>query len=214
MSFVIKYAAWKIFNTAHFHRLQLCGASSSQSYIHPAQLNQRLRPQAAATLTCETCGEELLLEDMGTHVLLNHLDKDMYCPLCPLSGVSFDELCGHLSSAHPDSRAGAPPSGCLDSPDQEGAPKASGCSSRTAGEAEDLRSAGTPAPVPSALARRDADPSWDAGRERPEDDDAEEPASSPAGLSLLLPLFHLFTVQVLAQLQKSLQWDLFKKVEF
>lgn len=152
-------------------------------------------------LTCETCGEELLLEDMRTHFLLNHLDKDMYCPLCPLSGVSFDELCCHLGSAHPDNRAVAPSSGCLDSPDQEGAPKASGCSSRTAGEAEDLRSAGTPAPVPSALARWDTDPSWGVGREwTDDDDDAEEPASSPGGLPLLLSLFHFFTVQVLAQL--------------
>lgn len=149
------------------------------------------------------------MEDMTTPFLLNHLDKDMYCPLCPLSGVSLDELCCHVSSAHPDSRAAAPSSGCLDSPDQEGAPEAPDCSSRTAWGAEELGSAGTPAPGPSALARRDTDPSWDVGRERAEDDDAEEPASSPGGLPLLLPLFHFFTVQVLAQLQKSLKWDIF-----
>lgn len=153
------------------------------------------------------------MEDMRRHFLLNHLDKDMYCPLCPLSGVSFDELCCHLGSAHPDSRAVAPSSGCLDSPDQEGAPKASGCSSRTAGAAEDRRSAGTPAPVPSALARRDTEPRWDLGRGWTEDDD-EEPASSPGGLSLLLSLFPFVTVQVLAQLQKSLEWGLFKNIEF
>ncbi|XP_077382704.1 zinc finger-containing ubiquitin peptidase 1 isoform X2 [Festucalex cinctus] len=52
-------------------------------------------------LTCEICGEGIMLEeDMKTHMLLSHLD--MHCPLCSLSGVSHDELCYHISSAHPD----------------------------------------------------------------------------------------------------------------
>lgn len=59
-------------------------------------------------LTCEICGEELVLEeDMKTHLLLSHLENDMHCPLCSLSGVSYDELSFHISSAHPDSQNAA-----------------------------------------------------------------------------------------------------------
>lgn len=54
-------------------------------------------------LTCEICGEEILLEeDMKTHLLLSHLENRMHCLLCSLSGVSYDELCFHISSAHPE----------------------------------------------------------------------------------------------------------------
>lgn len=54
-------------------------------------------------LTCEICGEQILLEeDMKTHLLLSHLENDLHCPLCFLSGVSYDELCFHISVAHPE----------------------------------------------------------------------------------------------------------------
>ncbi|XP_008322089.1 zinc finger-containing ubiquitin peptidase 1 [Cynoglossus semilaevis] len=54
-------------------------------------------------LTCDICGEEILFEeDMKTHILLSHVENDMHCPLCSLSGVSYDELCFHISSAHPE----------------------------------------------------------------------------------------------------------------
>uniref|UniRef100_A0A671U0Z9 C2H2-type domain-containing protein n=1 Tax=Sparus aurata TaxID=8175 RepID=A0A671U0Z9_SPAAU len=54
-------------------------------------------------LTCDICGEAIMFEeDMRTHLLLSHLENDMHCPLCSLSGVSYDELCFHISSAHPD----------------------------------------------------------------------------------------------------------------
>ncbi|XP_053736812.1 zinc finger-containing ubiquitin peptidase 1 isoform X1 [Synchiropus splendidus] len=54
-------------------------------------------------LTCEICGEELLLEeDLKTHLLLSHEENDMDCPLCSLSGVSYDELCHHINFAHPE----------------------------------------------------------------------------------------------------------------
>lgn len=155
-------------------------------------------------LTCEICGEELLLEDMKTHFLLNHLENDMYCPLCSLSGITFDELCFHISSAHPDKSAVTPSSGCLVSPDHERAKKLSDYSSRTTGEAKDVgdgqSSAGKPALVPSALTMRNTEPSWDFGRKRTEDDDAEEPASLPRGLSnCSRSLFPSFPVQVLRQ---------------
>lgn len=148
-------------------------------------------------LTCEICGEELLLEDMKTHFLLNHLEDDMYCPLCSLSGITFDELCFHISSAHPDKSAVTPSPGCLVSPDHERAKKLSDYSSRTTGQS----SAGKPALVPSALTTRNTEPSWDFGRKRTEDDDAEQPASSPRGLSnCSCSLFPSFPVQVLQQL--------------
>ncbi|XP_045082099.1 zinc finger-containing ubiquitin peptidase 1-like isoform X2 [Coregonus clupeaformis] len=54
-------------------------------------------------LTCEICGEELVLEeDMKTHLLLSHLENDMGCPLCSLSRVSYDELHFHINTAHKD----------------------------------------------------------------------------------------------------------------
>ncbi|XP_037310146.2 zinc finger-containing ubiquitin peptidase 1 [Pungitius pungitius] len=77
-------------------------------------------------LTCEICGEDVMLEeDMKTHLLLSHVETDAHCPLCPLSGVSYDELCFHISSAHPEE-----PHRVRDS-----APFAStpGCSARTNG---------------------------------------------------------------------------------
>ena len=69
-----------------------------------------------AMLTCDICGEEIMFEeDMRTHLLLSHLENDMHCPLCSLSGVSYNELCFHISSAHPDEQDQAHltlPSGC------------------------------------------------------------------------------------------------------
>ncbi|KAM3873582.1 zinc finger-containing ubiquitin peptidase 1 [Diretmus argenteus] len=59
-------------------------------------------------LTCDICGEELVLEeDMKTHLLLSHLENEMSCPLCSLSGVSYDELRFHISTAHPEMHDGA-----------------------------------------------------------------------------------------------------------
>nr|XP_033494846.1 zinc finger-containing ubiquitin peptidase 1 isoform X3 [Epinephelus lanceolatus] len=75
-------------------------------------------------LTCEICGEEIMLEeDMKTHLLLSHLENDMHCPLCSLSGVSYDELCFHISSAHPEKQPRVQ--------DQAHFPSTSGCSAET-----------------------------------------------------------------------------------
>ncbi|XP_029927370.1 zinc finger-containing ubiquitin peptidase 1 isoform X2 [Myripristis murdjan] len=64
-------------------------------------------------LTCEICGEELMLEeDMKTHLLLSHLENKMSCPLCSLSGVSYDELSFHISTAHPENHSGLQDSDC------------------------------------------------------------------------------------------------------
>uniref|UniRef100_A0A3P9JVM8 Zinc finger-containing ubiquitin peptidase 1 n=1 Tax=Oryzias latipes TaxID=8090 RepID=A0A3P9JVM8_ORYLA len=60
-------------------------------------------------LTCEVCGEELLLEeDMKTHLLLVHLEADLHCPLCFLSAVSYDQLHAHMSTAHPEEQHNHP----------------------------------------------------------------------------------------------------------
>ncbi|XP_042345688.1 zinc finger-containing ubiquitin peptidase 1 [Plectropomus leopardus] len=79
-------------------------------------------------LTCDNCGEDIMLEeDMKSHLLLSHLENGMHCPLCSLSGVSFDELCFHISSAHGEKQHGAQdqahltvPSGCFSAADSDG----------------------------------------------------------------------------------------------
>ncbi|KAM9852593.1 zinc finger-containing ubiquitin peptidase 1 [Aulostomus maculatus] len=61
--------------------------------------------QAAAMLKCEICGEEIMLEeDMKTHLLPSHMENDSHCPFCSLSGVSHDELCFHISTAHAENQ--------------------------------------------------------------------------------------------------------------
>ncbi|MBN3305743.1 ZUFSP hydrolase, partial [Amia calva] len=51
--------------------------------------------------TCDICGEEGLSEaDMKTHLLLRHVENDMCCPFCCLSGVTYDELQFHIDIAH------------------------------------------------------------------------------------------------------------------
>ncbi|XP_062278222.1 zinc finger-containing ubiquitin peptidase 1 [Scomber scombrus] len=93
-------------------------------------------------LTCEICGEEIMLEeDMKTHLLISHLENDMHCPLCSLSGVSYNELCFHISSAHPEHTASSDCSaGTNTGGIERGKPQTSqscsiGCSSAAAGEA-------------------------------------------------------------------------------
>lgn len=45
---------------------------------------------------------------MKTHLLLIHMENEMTCPFCCLSGVSYDELCFHIGTAHPDSNDRGP----------------------------------------------------------------------------------------------------------
>ncbi|XP_052345817.1 uncharacterized protein LOC127914308 [Oncorhynchus keta] len=52
-------------------------------------------------LTCEICGEELVLDkDMKTHLLLSHMENNMGCPLCSWSGVAYNELRFHINTTH------------------------------------------------------------------------------------------------------------------
>lgn len=51
--------------------------------------------------TCDICCEEFLSEaDLKTHLLLSHLENEMACPFCSLSGVSYDELNFHINTTH------------------------------------------------------------------------------------------------------------------
>ncbi|XP_063055692.1 zinc finger-containing ubiquitin peptidase 1 [Engraulis encrasicolus] len=50
---------------------------------------------------CEICSENLASDsEMKTHLLLSHLENEMGCPFCSLSGVSYDELHFHINTAH------------------------------------------------------------------------------------------------------------------
>ncbi|XP_066508187.1 zinc finger-containing ubiquitin peptidase 1-like isoform X1 [Hoplias malabaricus] len=50
---------------------------------------------------CDICCQELVSEsDLRTHLLLSHLEREMNCPFCSLSGVSYDELNFHVATAH------------------------------------------------------------------------------------------------------------------
>lgn len=54
-------------------------------------------------LVCDICGEEALLEeDMKTHLLLSHLEREISCPLCSIAGLSYDEIHFHINTAHPE----------------------------------------------------------------------------------------------------------------
>lgn len=146
------------------------------------------------------------MEDMKTHFLLNHPDNDMYCPLCSLSGVSFDQLCSHISSAHPDKRAVTPSSARLVSPHHERAEKVPGYGSRTTAGARDTRE-GEPARAPSDLTTRNTEPRWDFSRE--DDGDAEE----RGGLPTFLSLFSLFSVKFSHGFQNPSKLSLFKNFD-
>ncbi|XP_069028138.1 zinc finger-containing ubiquitin peptidase 1 isoform X1 [Embiotoca jacksoni] len=104
-------------------------------------------------LTCDICREEVMLEeDMKTHLLLSHLESDLRCPLCCRSAASYDELCFHVTSAHPEEpqRAQGPDhltSGCS-APNAGGGdskrPRTSGSTWDTDGEATPTCSSGRP----------------------------------------------------------------------
>ncbi|XP_048881084.1 zinc finger-containing ubiquitin peptidase 1 [Brienomyrus brachyistius] len=54
-------------------------------------------------LVCDICGEEALLEeDMKTHLLLSHLEREISCPLCSMAGLTYDEIQFHINTAHPE----------------------------------------------------------------------------------------------------------------
>uniref|UniRef100_A0A8C9AXP8 Zinc finger-containing ubiquitin peptidase 1 n=1 Tax=Prolemur simus TaxID=1328070 RepID=A0A8C9AXP8_PROSS len=52
-------------------------------------------------LSCDICGETVTSEsDMKTHLLVVHMENEVVCPFCKLSGVNYDEMCFHIETAH------------------------------------------------------------------------------------------------------------------
>lgn len=53
--------------------------------------------------TCLICGQEDLSEgDMRSHVLLEHVECNVCCPFCDLSGITNEEMTTHINSVHFD----------------------------------------------------------------------------------------------------------------
>ncbi|XP_030054401.1 zinc finger-containing ubiquitin peptidase 1 [Microcaecilia unicolor] len=51
--------------------------------------------------TCDICGEVILLEaDMKTHLVVAHIEQELSCPFCSLSGVTYDEMSLHIDTCH------------------------------------------------------------------------------------------------------------------
>ncbi|XP_023569995.1 zinc finger with UFM1-specific peptidase domain protein isoform X2 [Octodon degus] len=57
-------------------------------------------------LPCDICGEMVTSEsDMKSHLLIVHMENEVICPFCKLSGVNYDEMCFHIETAHFDQNA-------------------------------------------------------------------------------------------------------------
>ncbi|XP_078226885.1 zinc finger-containing ubiquitin peptidase 1 isoform X4 [Callithrix jacchus] len=52
-------------------------------------------------LSCDICGETVTSEpDMKAHLLIVHMENEIICPFCKLSGVNYDEMCFHIETTH------------------------------------------------------------------------------------------------------------------
>ncbi|KAL2792471.1 zinc finger-containing ubiquitin peptidase 1 isoform 1 [Daubentonia madagascariensis] len=52
-------------------------------------------------LSCDICGETVTSEsDMKAHVIIVHMENEVICPFCKLSGVNYDEMYFHIETAH------------------------------------------------------------------------------------------------------------------
>ncbi|XP_062953331.1 zinc finger-containing ubiquitin peptidase 1 isoform X3 [Cynocephalus volans] len=52
-------------------------------------------------LSCDICGETVTSEpDMKAHLLIVHMENEVICPFCKLSGVNYEEMCFHIETAH------------------------------------------------------------------------------------------------------------------
>ncbi|XP_006839966.1 PREDICTED: zinc finger with UFM1-specific peptidase domain protein [Chrysochloris asiatica] len=50
--------------------------------------------------SCDICGETVTSEpDMKAHLIV-HMESEVICPFCKLSGVNYDEMCFHIETAH------------------------------------------------------------------------------------------------------------------
>ncbi|XP_072264896.1 zinc finger-containing ubiquitin peptidase 1 isoform X2 [Pyxicephalus adspersus] len=54
-------------------------------------------------LICDICTQEVPSEDeLKSHLLLAHMERDSCCPFCAITGITFDELSYHINTAHAD----------------------------------------------------------------------------------------------------------------
>ncbi|KAG8510942.1 Zinc finger-containing ubiquitin peptidase 1, partial [Galemys pyrenaicus] len=52
-------------------------------------------------LSCDICGETVTSEpDMKSHLLIVHMENEVICPFCKLSGVNYEEMYFHIETAH------------------------------------------------------------------------------------------------------------------
>ncbi|XP_069462741.1 zinc finger-containing ubiquitin peptidase 1 isoform X2 [Ambystoma mexicanum] len=52
-------------------------------------------------LHCDICGQQEQSEDdMKSHLLVSHVEGELSCPLCCLSGVTYDQMTLHIDTAH------------------------------------------------------------------------------------------------------------------
>nr|XP_033792594.1 zinc finger-containing ubiquitin peptidase 1 isoform X2 [Geotrypetes seraphini] len=51
--------------------------------------------------TCDICGDVIPSEaDMKTHLVVAHIEQELSCPFCSLSGVTYDEMSLHIDTSH------------------------------------------------------------------------------------------------------------------
>ncbi|XP_037699493.1 zinc finger-containing ubiquitin peptidase 1 isoform X2 [Choloepus didactylus] len=51
--------------------------------------------------SCDICGQTVTSEpDMKAHLLIVHMENEVICPFCKLSGMNYDEMCFHIETAH------------------------------------------------------------------------------------------------------------------
>lgn len=50
--------------------------------------------------SCDICGETVTSEqDMKAHLIV-HMENEIICPFCKLSGINYSEMCFHIETAH------------------------------------------------------------------------------------------------------------------
>lgn len=51
-------------------------------------------------LSCDICGETVTSEpDRKAHLIV-HMENEIICPFCKLSGINYNEMCFHIETAH------------------------------------------------------------------------------------------------------------------
>ncbi|XP_073432055.1 zinc finger-containing ubiquitin peptidase 1 [Dendrobates tinctorius] len=54
-------------------------------------------------LVCDICTQEVSTEDdMKSHMLVAHMEQDLCCPFCAVTGFTYDDLSYHIHTGHAD----------------------------------------------------------------------------------------------------------------